>query len=37
MKAKPDKEFKKLISKPPRRTGKPENPSPEEMKAIWNE
>jgi bifunctional DNA-binding transcriptional regulator/antitoxin component of YhaV-PrlF toxin-antitoxin module len=30
-------EFKKLISKPPRRTGKPENPSPEVIKSIWNE
>jgi bifunctional DNA-binding transcriptional regulator/antitoxin component of YhaV-PrlF toxin-antitoxin module len=32
-----DEDFKKLISKPPRRTGEPENPSPEVMKSIWNE
>lgn len=28
-------EFKKLISSEPRRTGKPEFLSPQEMKAIW--
>jgi bifunctional DNA-binding transcriptional regulator/antitoxin component of YhaV-PrlF toxin-antitoxin module len=29
--------FLKLLDKEPKRTGKPENPSPEQMKAIWNE
>ncbi len=28
-------EFKRVISSEPTRTGKPENPSPEKMKAIW--
>lgn len=27
----------KLLDKEPRRTGKPENPSPDEMKSIWAE
>ena len=27
----------KLLDKEPRRTGKPQNPSPDEMKSIWNE
>jgi len=30
-------DFVKLNDKEPKRTGKPENPSPEEMKSIWNE
>ncbi len=29
--------FTKLLDTEPRRTGKPENPSPEEIKSIWNE
>ncbi|MFI5420258.1 MAG: AbrB/MazE/SpoVT family DNA-binding domain-containing protein [Nitrososphaerales archaeon] len=29
--------FLKLLDKEPKRTGKPENPTPEQMKAIWNE
>ncbi len=29
--------FAKLLDSEPRRTGKPENPSPEKMKSIWNE
>jgi len=28
-------EFRKVISSEPKRTGKPECPSPEKMKAIW--
>lgn len=27
--------FSKLLDKQPRRTGKPENPDPQEMKSIW--
>lgn len=27
----------KLLDAEPRRTGKPENPAPDEMKSIWNE
>ncbi|MGI0086223.1 MAG: AbrB/MazE/SpoVT family DNA-binding domain-containing protein [Nitrososphaerales archaeon] len=27
----------RLFDTEPRRTGKPENPSPSEMKSIWNE
>lgn len=29
--------FAELLDKEPRRTGKPENPSADEMKSIWNE
>jgi len=32
-----DQDFWKQFDREPRRTGKPENPSPEEMKAIWKE
>lgn len=30
-------DFAKLLDRDPRRTGKPENPNPDEMKSIWNE
>ena len=30
-------DFIELNDKEPKRTGKPENPSPNEMKSIWNE
>ena len=30
-------DFAKLLDMEPRRTGKPENPSPDEMKSIWSE
>jgi hypothetical protein len=30
-------DFVKSSDREPRRTGRPENPSPEEMKLIWNE
>jgi len=30
-------DFVKLNDKEPKRTGKPENPTPKEMKSIWNE
>ena len=30
-------DFVKSLDGEPRRTGRPENPSPEEMKSIWNE
>ncbi|MGA2874743.1 MAG: AbrB family transcriptional regulator [Nitrososphaerales archaeon] len=30
-------DFVELNDKEPKRTGKPENPSPKEMKSIWNE
>lgn len=29
--------LEKILDSKPRRTGKPENPKPEEMKKIWNE
>ena len=29
--------FTSMLDSEPRRTGEPENPSPEEMKSIWNE
>jgi DNA-binding transcriptional regulator/RsmH inhibitor MraZ len=29
--------FAALLDTEPRRIGKPENPTPEEMKSIWNE
>jgi hypothetical protein len=28
-------DFARLLDKEPKRSGKPENPSPEEMKSIW--
>ena len=31
------KDFVKSLNREPRRTGRPENPSPEEMKSMWNE
>ncbi|HZW57983.1 MAG TPA: AbrB/MazE/SpoVT family DNA-binding domain-containing protein [Nitrososphaerales archaeon] len=31
------RDFSQLLDKEPRRTGKPENPSPGEMKSIWSE
>jgi hypothetical protein len=30
-------DLRKLFDTEPKRTGKPQNPSPSEMKAIWNE
>jgi bifunctional DNA-binding transcriptional regulator/antitoxin component of YhaV-PrlF toxin-antitoxin module len=33
--AKGNEDLMKLLDKEPRRTGKPENPSPNEMKSIW--
>ena len=30
-------ELKRMLETPPRRTGRPENPSPDEMKKIWKE
>jgi hypothetical protein len=32
-----DDNLEELLDKEPRRTGKPDNPSPAEMKSIWNE
>jgi len=29
--------FRELIESPPKRTGKPRNPSPSQMKKIWKE
>lgn len=31
----PQSRFRKMLDEPPRRRGRPENPSPEEMKGIW--
>ena len=32
-----EENFMKVLDEEPARIGKPENPSPEEMKSIWNE
>lgn len=31
------KRLERILDSKPRRTGRPENPRPEEMKRIWNE